>query len=87
DEAPEKIEITYAGELLDEDTKLLTRTIIKGILARHLGSTVKLVNALHLLKEEGFTYNLQRNASFKGFSNYLELALYKKGKQVNIGAS
>lgn len=87
DEAPEKIEITYAGELLDEDTKLLTRTIIKGILARHLGSTVNLVNALHLLKEQGLTYNLQRNASLKGFSNYLELALYKKGKQVNIGAS
>ncbi|WP_018661577.1 phosphoglycerate dehydrogenase [Heyndrickxia acidiproducens] len=86
-EAPEKIDITYGGELLDEDTKLITRTIMKGILSHHLGSTVNLVNALHLLKEQGLTYNIQRNASYKGFSNYMEVTLYKEGKQVNIGAA
>ncbi|KHD84395.1 D-3-phosphoglycerate dehydrogenase [Heyndrickxia ginsengihumi] len=86
-DAPEKIDITYAGELIEEDTSLLTRTIIKGILTYHLGESVNLVNAIHLLKEQGLTYNIQKNAKNKGFSNYLELTLHKHSKEIKVGAA
>lgn len=86
-QAPEKIEISYAGELLEEDTSLLTRTMIKGILSYHLSDTVNIINAMHLLKEHGLTYNVQRNAANKGFSNYMELNLSAGDHLVKIGAT
>lgn len=85
--APEKIQIAYFGELLDEDTSLLTRSIIKGILSHHLSDSVNLINAFHLLKEQGVHYKIQKEASNKGFSNYMELTLYKNGKKVSVAAT
>lgn len=85
--APEKIDIAYYGDLVEEDTSLLTRYMVKGILSYHLSDSVNLINAIHLLKEHGLSYNVQRNATNKGFANYMELVLYKGDKKVNIGAT
>ncbi|PKR84491.1 phosphoglycerate dehydrogenase [Heyndrickxia camelliae] len=85
--APEKIQISYSGELLDEDTSLLTRSIIKGVLSHHLSDSVNLINAFHLLREQGVPYQIQKEASNKGFSNYMELTLYKNGEKVSVAAT
>lgn len=85
--APEKIDIHYYGDLVDEDTDLLTRTMIKGILSLHLTDSVNLINALHLLREQGIPYNVQKNASNKGFANYMELKVYHKDETALIGAT
>ncbi|WP_342432743.1 phosphoglycerate dehydrogenase [Neobacillus sp. FSL H8-0543] len=85
--APAKIEINYYGDLIDEDTELLTRTMIKGILSYHLSDSVNLINALHLLKEQGVSYNVQKNATNKGFSNYVELIVSKGSETAKIGAT
>ncbi|TCP28938.1 D-3-phosphoglycerate dehydrogenase [Scopulibacillus darangshiensis] len=86
-QAPERIEIEYCGDLLEEDTGLLTRTLIKGILSYHLSDSVNIINVLHLLKDQGLVYNVQKNAKRKGFSNYMELTLINGGESVNIGAT
>lgn len=85
--APSKIEINYYGDLIDEDTELLTRTMIKGILGYHLSDSVNLINAFHLLKEQGVSYNVQKNATNKGFANYLELSISKGAESAKIGAT
>ena len=82
--APEKIDIAYYGDLVEEDTSLLTRYMVKGILSYHLSDSVNLINAIHLLKEHGLSYNVQRNATNKGFANYMELVLYKGDKKKSI---
>lgn len=86
-QAPAKIEVKYYGELIDEDTELLTRTLLRGILSYHLSDSVNLVNVLHLLKEQGVSYNVQKNASNKGFANYMELAVSQGGETALIGAT
>lgn len=86
-QAPEKIDIHYYGDLIDEDTDLLTRTMIKGLLSHHLTDSVNLINALHLLKEQGIPYNVQKNAKNKGFANYVELKVYHKDVTALIGAT
>lgn len=86
-QAPEKIDIHYYGELIEEDTDLLTRTMIKGILSYHLSDSVNLVNAFHLLKEQGVPYNVQKNASNKGFANYMELTVADESTTATIGAT
>ena len=85
--APAKIEINYYGELIDEDTDLLTRTMIKGILSHHISDSVNLINAFHLLKEQGVSYNVQKNASNIGFANYIELSVSQGNETANIGAT
>jgi D-3-phosphoglycerate dehydrogenase / 2-oxoglutarate reductase len=86
--APSKIEINYYGDLIDEDTELLTRTMIKGILSYHLSDSVNLINAFHLLKDQGVSYNVQKNATTnKGFANYVELVVSKGSETAKIGAT
>lgn len=85
--APSKIEINYYGDLIEEDTELLTRTMIKGILSHHLSDSVNLINAFHLLKEQGVSYNVQKNATNKGFANYMELSITKGLETAKIGAT
>ena len=86
-EAPDKVEINYYGELAKEDTDLLTRTILKGVLSHHLGDDVNLINALHLLKDQGVTSNVTKNPNSKGFASYVEVDLYKGSTKSNIGAT
>ncbi|MEH7354570.1 phosphoglycerate dehydrogenase [Neobacillus drentensis] len=86
-QAPAKIEINYYGDLIDEDTELLTRTLLKGILSYHLSDSVNLINALHLLKEQGVSYNVVKNASNKGFANYMELCVSNGLETARIGAT
>ena len=85
--APTKIEINYYGDLIDEDTELLTRTMLKGILSYHLSDSVNLVNVLHLLKEQGVPYNVQKNATNKGFANFMELSISQGSETAKIGAT
>jgi D-3-phosphoglycerate dehydrogenase / 2-oxoglutarate reductase len=85
--APETIQINYYGDLLEEDTNLLTRSMIKGILSYHLSDSVNLINAFHLLKEQGVNYTVQKKTSNKGFSNYMELILYREDEMTIIGAT
>lgn len=86
-QAPEKITINYYGDLIDEDTELLTRTMLKGILSYHLSDSVNLINVLHLLKEQGVSYNVQKNATNKGFANYMELSVSQGFQSARIGAT
>ncbi|MFK9089884.1 phosphoglycerate dehydrogenase [Bacillus salipaludis] len=86
-QAPAKIEINYYGDLIDEDTELLTRTLLKGILSYHLSDSVNLINALHLLKEQGVSYNVVKNATNKGFANYMELTVSNGLETARIGAT
>ncbi|MGG1676742.1 phosphoglycerate dehydrogenase [Neobacillus sp. NRS-1170] len=86
-QAPTKIEINYYGDLIDEDTELLTRTLLKGVLSYHLSDSVNLINALHLLKEQGVSYNVQKNATNKGFANFMELTVSNGFETAKIGAT
>ncbi|PFN76461.1 phosphoglycerate dehydrogenase [Bacillus sp. AFS076308] len=86
-QAPSKIEINYYGNLIDEDTELLTRTLLKGILSYHLSDSVNLINALHLLKEQGVSYNVVKHATNKGFANYMELSVSNDQETAKIGAT
>ncbi|MFD2617806.1 phosphoglycerate dehydrogenase [Terrilactibacillus laevilacticus] len=85
--APDKITVDYYGDLIEEDTGLLTRTLIKGILSYHLSDSVNIINVLQLLKEQGLTYTVQKNASRHGFANYMSLTLHHGSETATIGAT
>lgn len=85
--APRELNITYAGDIALDDTSLITRTLVKGVLQQDMGDHVNLINALALLSEQNVTYSIEKTKSKKGFSNYIELELINKGDTVKIGAT
>ncbi|MFD1707747.1 phosphoglycerate dehydrogenase [Siminovitchia sediminis] len=85
--APDKIDIHYYGNLAKEDNNLLTRTMIKGILSYHLSDSVNMVNALHLLNDQGVSFNVMKNPESKGFASYMELTLHHGDHHSTIGAT
>lgn len=85
--APEKIEVNYYGNLAKEDNDLLTRTMIKGILSHHLSDSVNMVNVLHLLNDQGVSFNVINNPTSKGFASYMELTLFNGDNTASIGAT
>lgn len=85
--APRELKITYAGDLALDDTSLITRTLVKGVLQQDMGDHVNLINALVLLNEQNVTYTIEKTKSKKGFSNYIELELINKADSIKIGAT
>jgi D-3-phosphoglycerate dehydrogenase len=76
-EGPVKeISVSYAGDLADVDTAPLTRYVVQGVLAHHLGSdVVNVVNALHLAKTRGVNIVVSTTQATKGFTNLVSVTL------------
>ena len=75
DGAVQKISINFSGELADVDTLPLTRQIVKGVLTTHLGSSVNIVNSMHVAKSRDIEIIRQKSSSRKGFTNLITLHL------------
>lgn len=74
--AVQKINISYSGELADVDTMPLTRYIVKGVLAHHLGSEqVNMINSLHLAKQRDLDIVVQKSGMSKGFTNLVTVTI------------
>ncbi|MEL0538678.1 phosphoglycerate dehydrogenase [Staphylococcus debuckii] len=85
--APRELKIKFSGELVKEDTNILTRTIAKGVLSQDLGERVNLVNALFLLNEQNVVYNVEKDAKSRSFNNYIELTMVNRDQVVTVGAT
>ena len=59
-----EIKVKYAGDLAQNDTSLITRTIITNILKEDLGNEVNIINALAILNQQGVTYNIKTKETF-----------------------
>ena len=87
DGTPSEIKITFAGNLVKNDTSLITRTIVSNILKEDLGNDVNIINALAILNQQGVTYNIEKQKKHSSFSNYIELELSNDNNQIKIGAT
>ncbi|WP_081333071.1 NAD(P)-dependent oxidoreductase, partial [Staphylococcus caeli] len=87
EKAPRELHIKYEGDIALDDTSLLTRTLVSGVLKQDLAERVNLINALVLLNEQDVSYNIEKNTKHRGFSNYIELTLINKDTQIKIGAT
>lgn len=85
--APRELKILYAGDIALDDTSLITRTLVKGVLQQDMADRVNLINALVLLNEQNVTYTIEKTKKKKGFSNYIEIELINKENSVKLGAT
>jgi D-3-phosphoglycerate dehydrogenase len=72
--APQKITISYAGDLSKMDISPLTRSVIKGALSHHL-SDVNYINAPNLAEERGVRIVEQKKSQRSGFTNLIQVEI------------
>ncbi|RLL46770.1 phosphoglycerate dehydrogenase [Oceanobacillus piezotolerans] len=77
-EVAEEINLSYSGDLYDIEVAPLTRNTVKGILKRHLGSSVNDVNALYLAERKGITVNENKTSKTQGFTNLITVEVKTK---------
>jgi len=74
--AVEEITVNYVGELADVDTQPLTRYIVRGVLAHHLGKdAVNVVNSMHVAKQRDLNIVVNKSRTAKNFTNLVSVTL------------
>lgn len=86
-EAVQAIQIDYSGDLSEVDTQPLTRYILKGVLSRHFGSDVNIVNSLHLAKTRGVQLTISQASAQKGFMNLITVTIKTAGAARKIAGT
>lgn len=87
-QAVKEIHVDYAGDLAEVDTQPLTRYIIKGVLSRHFGSDVNIVNSVHLAKTRDINIVTSQASATKGFTNLISVSLSTQdGQELRIAGT
>ncbi|MGM9572653.1 MAG: phosphoglycerate dehydrogenase [bacterium] len=71
----EEVEITYSGEVTNQDIAPLTTVILKGIFDEILTEQVNLVNAPFIAKERGINVKEAKSNENKDFTNLINVTL------------
>jgi D-3-phosphoglycerate dehydrogenase len=88
DEPIARIAIHYSGDLGEGDTAPLTRHVVAGVLAHHLGAEhVNVVNALHIARDRALDIVTQQTKATKGFTNVLTVTIETKTHRMSISGT
>lgn len=74
--AVDEIRVHYSGNLIEVDTQPLTRYIVRGVLAHHLGiASVNVVNSMHIAKERSVNVTVNKSNETQDFTNLVTVTL------------
>ncbi len=71
--APSELEITYAGELSEQNVSFVTRTVLKGLFGYQYSDEVNYVNALFYAEQAGLVVREVKQQKSKVFTNLVAL--------------
>jgi D-3-phosphoglycerate dehydrogenase len=69
----DRIEVEYLGRIAERDTRLLTLSVLDGVLAGHTDEDVNLVNAPALAEERGIQVSERREAVARDFTDLVRI--------------
>jgi D-3-phosphoglycerate dehydrogenase len=79
------LEITYCGELSGKQTKMLTVSVVIGILKNIIGpENANIINALPVAKQKGITIKESTTEKSEDYSNMIEMTVESSGKKTVI---
>jgi D-3-phosphoglycerate dehydrogenase / 2-oxoglutarate reductase len=81
-----QVDITYSGDIANHDVSLLTRTVLKGLLAQTYADEVNFINALVVAKEKGIHVREVRQSS-KVFTNMISVTAATKEEQHTVSGT
>ncbi|MCL2032327.1 MAG: phosphoglycerate dehydrogenase [Methanomassiliicoccaceae archaeon] len=81
----DELEITYCGELANKQTKMLTVSVVIGILKKIIGAdNANIINAMPVAKQKGISIKESSTQRSDDYSNMIELRTVSKGKRASI---
>ncbi len=67
------VEITYMGQIAGFDTGALTQSVVKGILAPHVGEEINVVNALFYARDRGMKVSESRRKDARNYKSLVSV--------------
>jgi D-3-phosphoglycerate dehydrogenase len=83
----ERIEVCYEGRLASHDTRLLTLSVLNGVLHGHTEEEVNLVNAPALAAERGIEVSETRELRSEDFNELVRVTLVSSGGAVEVAGT
>ncbi len=83
----DRIEIRYEGRLAQHDTRLLSVSVLEGVLRGHTEEEVNLVNAPALAEERGIVVAEQKEPESEDFTELVTVALTSDGDTVEVAGT
>jgi D-3-phosphoglycerate dehydrogenase / 2-oxoglutarate reductase len=80
----DRIEIEYLGRIAERDTRLLTLSVLNGLLAGHTDEEVNLVNAPALAEERGIQISERREVIARDFTDLVRITVLAGGERERV---
>jgi D-3-phosphoglycerate dehydrogenase len=80
-------QLSYRGEIAQQDTKLVTSAFCAGLLQRAMADEVNIINAPMLLRERGVELSEQLSSERGAFSASITAEVHGGGRSVKAGAT
>jgi D-3-phosphoglycerate dehydrogenase / 2-oxoglutarate reductase len=71
----DRVELEYLGRLAERDTRILTLSVLHGVLAGHTDEEVNLVNAPTLAEERGIQLSERRERAARDFTDLVRVTV------------
>jgi len=80
----ERVEAEYLGHIAERDTRLLTISVLNGLLAGHTEEEVNFVNAPALAEERGIEVSERTESAARDFTDVVRLTLVTGAERVRV---
>jgi D-3-phosphoglycerate dehydrogenase len=80
----DRVELEYLGRIAERDTRLLTLSVLNGLLAGHTDEEVNLVNAPTLAEERGIQISERREAIARDFTDLVRVTVVSGGVRTRV---
>jgi len=81
----EELEITFCGELANKQTKMLSLSVVVGLLRNIIGrDTANIINAMPVAKQKGIVIKESSTQKSENYANMIEVKTVSKGKKAVI---
>ncbi|GAF17932.1 D-3-phosphoglycerate dehydrogenase [Bacillus sp. JCM 19046] len=83
----QEIDVYYSGTVTENDTSVLTRSLISGFLHPRVDAPVNDVNASLIAKERGITFGEKQLTQNFGYSNLIQAIVHGEGRKLEMKAT
>jgi D-3-phosphoglycerate dehydrogenase len=80
----ERVEVEHLGRIAERDTRLLTLSVLDGLLAGHTEEEVNLVNAPALAEERGIVVSERREVVARDFTDLVRVTVVSGGQRTRV---
>jgi D-3-phosphoglycerate dehydrogenase / 2-oxoglutarate reductase len=80
----DRVELEYLGRIAERDTRLLTLSVLNGLLAGHTDEEVNLVNAPTLAEERGIQLSERKERIARDFTDLVRVTVVAAGERTRV---